>query len=272
MRMARANRQWRLGFVFLLPFLSSIASGQQSRIGRLGFSAAVQDSVAPRRPSAGLVTAASALVPGAGQAMLRQRRALAYFVLEAAGVAYYVKELRDGRSERNRYREIALTVSRAPFQPNGEIGSWDYYERMEKFIASGAFDVVPGGATDPESDTETFNGSIWLLARETYWRDPDMPPPPGSPEHVAALRFYEERAVTPGFRWSWLGQPAAYQDYRSAIAGSNSAFRSAEQTLSFIPANHFLSAVDAYVSVHMRLRRVPDGSAQLVGTLPARFR
>jgi len=213
-----------------------------------------------------LVTVASAILPGLGQAMMHQRRSLAYFLLEGAGIGFYIRENRDGVRQRDKYRQISQTVARAPFSPTGPRGDWDYYERMEKYAASGVFDAVAGGQIDPEADPETYNGSVWLLARQTYWRDPNTPPPSTAEEYQAAIKFYTDRAVTPEFRWSWLGAPEAFQKYRSAIAGSNSSFKSAEKTVSLILANHFLSAVDAYVSVQARVRRSADGSVWLTGS------
>ena len=214
-----------------------------------------------------LVTVASAILPGLGQAMMHQRRSFAYFLLEAAGIGFYVRENRDGVRQRERYRDISQTVARAPFSPTGPRGNWDYYERMEKYAASGVFDAVVGGQIDPEADPETYNGSVWLLARQTYWRDPNTSPPSTAEEYQAAIKFYTDRAVTADFRWSWLGEPEAFQQYRSAIAASNSSFKSAEKTVSLILANHFLSAVDAYVSVQARVRRSADGSVWLTGSI-----
>lgn len=226
-------------------------------------SAIAQSSTAAHngiKASPALVTIASALVPGAGQAIMHQKRSLAYLLLEAAGVSFYIRESRDGARQRNMYRDISQTVARAPFSPSGPEGDWDYYERMEKYVSSGIFDAVPGGQIDPEPDASTYNGSMWLLARETFWRDPDRPPATGTEEYQAALRFYSDRAITPEFRWSWLGAPEAFQKYRAGIAASNSSFRSAEKTVSLLIANHLLSAVDAYVSVNARVRRHADGS------------
>ncbi|HEX2723822.1 MAG TPA: hypothetical protein VHM24_12975 [Gemmatimonadaceae bacterium] len=218
--------------------------------------------------SATVVTVASAILPGAGQALMHQKRSLAYLAFEAAGVGFYIRELRDGTRARDQYRELSRTVARAQFSPDAPGGSWDYYERMEKFAASGAFDAIPGGAVDPERDAATYNGSVWLLARQTFWRDPEVRPSTSSPEYEAALRFYVERAVSAELRWSWLGAPEAFQRYRSAIASSNSAFKSAEKTAGLVLANHFLSAIDAYVSVHPRVRRFADGSVWLTFSRP----
>ena len=199
---------------------------------------------------------------------MHQKRSAIYLALEAAGIGLYVSQQRDGNRQRDRYREISRTVARASFSPDGPQGDWDYYERMEKYIASGAFDAVPGGDIDPETNSETYNGAMWLLARQTYWRDPNIPPPQSSTEYSEAVSFYSKRAVPSELRWSWIGAQDDFKRYRSAIAGSNAAFRNAEQTASLVIANHFLSAVDAYVSVRLRVRRNFDGSQTLSASIP----
>src|SRR5687768_14460271 len=190
-----------------LSAASRIAVGTDQRsVEMIGTDAIARSRKVPRTLT---VTLASAVVPGAGQLLLKQRRAAAYLALEAAGLAVYISQTQDGRRQRNRYQEIAGTVARAPFTSNGPPGDWDYYETMEKFVASGNYDVVPGGALDPETDAETYNGAVWLLARQTYWRDAEAPPDVGSAEYAAAVAFYEERAVPPNMRWTWVGQPDA---------------------------------------------------------------
>jgi len=230
------------------------ASAQSLQATHWGIQAGTErrESVADRRgPSVLAATFASAVIPGAGQALLKSRRAFCYAAAEAYGWIRYSKHHRDGNKFRARYRELSRSVARAAFDPGGPDGDWDYYERMEKFAASGAYDVVPGGDVDPEPNPSTYNGSIWLLARQTYWRDPDVSPAPASAEFQAALAFYTGRAVPTALEWSWVGAAEGFQQYRHSIAASNSAFRRAEQTAGLIIANHLLSAVDAYVTVRM---------------------
>lgn len=220
-----------------------------------------------RSRSPAVVTIASAIIPGSGQALMHQKRSVLYLALEAAGLAYYVSQNREGNRDRREYRSISRNAARAQLSPNGPEGTWDYYERMEKYVASGSYDRVSGGDVDPETDPDTFNGAMWLLARQTYWRDPDVTPSTQSVEYRSAISFYIARAVTPEFLWSWTNAPEAFQKYRSAIAGSNNAFRNAEQTLSLILANHFLSAIDAYASVRMQVRRNGQGITTLSASL-----
>ncbi len=246
-----------------------VSDAQSLRMARAGIAppiTASRSSANGHTPSLLVATLVSAVVPGAGQALLGSRRAFAYAAVEALGWVTYSVQVREGDRQRARFRELSRTVARAQFTPDGPAGNWDYYERMEKFAVSGAYDAIPGGAIDPESDPTTFNGSIWLLARQTYWRDPSLPPSITSPEYQSALSFYERRAAPPEMRWSWAASPDGYQQYRRSIAASNAAFKRAEQTVGLVIANHILSVVDAYVSV--RLRRVSGGRTSVTAGVP----
>jgi len=211
----------------------------------------------------------SAVVPGTGQALLSQDRVVAYLAVEAYSWARYAADVREGRDARSTYRNLASQVARAPFSATRPVGDFDYYERMEKFVESGAFDAIPGGDLDPEPDTTTANGAIWLLARQTYWTNPSVPPPRDSSEYKFALDFYRGRAVGPEFRWSWSNARLEYAEFRRTIRRSNNAYRNSLEDLGLVIANHALSMVDAFITV--RLRRQVEGDArryQLTGSLP----
>jgi len=199
--------------------------------------------------------------------MLRSGRAFIYAGVETLGWIRYSRQQGDGNRFRARYRELSRVVARAAFNPAGPEGDWDYYERMEKFAASGAYDRVPGGDLEPEADPETYNGSIWLLARQTYWRHPEAPPSPSSSEFQSAIAFYRARAVPTDLQWSWIGAAEGFQQYRRSVSASNAAFKRAEQTAGLIIANHILSAVDAYVSVRMRFSRDSRSGTRLGFTM-----
>lgn len=252
-----------LGVLPMILFTSAL-QGQLSSATHVG----MQRDSSYRGPSLVTATLASAIIPGAGQAILGSRRAIIYSAAEVVGLVAYASQQRKGDRERDRYLELARGVARSRFNPDGPVGNWDYHERMEKFVASGAFDVVPGGPLEPEADETTYNGSVWLLARQTYWHDPKDPPATTSAEYEAALSFYKNRAISDDMRWSWLGTGDGLQQYQRAIARSNSAFKRAEQTLGLVIANHFFSAVDAFVSVKMRARNEADGRVSLTATLP----
>lgn len=206
---------------------------------------------------------ASAVVPGGGQVMLRQSRALPYFATEVFALRQYFEARGEARAQRRDYREIARVAARSRFGGPTPVGDFEYYERMEHFVASGRFDIVPGGAIDPETDVGTFNGSTWLLARQTFWEDPDSPPPPDSPRYQQALDFYARRAVGPEFQWSWDGAELEQDHFRRTIRRSNDAFREASQFLGVLLANHALSAVDALITV--RLHQSADENEQRIG-------
>lgn len=206
-----------------------------------------------RRPTAWVILASAALA-GSGQAMLGQRRFIGYLAAEGFLWTRYVQDQREGRAERTSYRNIAAEFARSQFTPNPRAGDWDYYERMEKFVESGVFDRNPGGNIVPEADTTTYNGSVWLLARETYWKDANQEPPRTSEEWRRAELFYRTRAVGPDQRWSWRGSPAAYDQFRRSIRRSNDAFRRSLTDVGVVIANHALSTVDAFVTVRLRQR------------------
>lgn len=213
----------------------------------------------------------SAIVPGTGQALLGQDRVVAYLAIEAYAWARYAADVREGRLARASYRNLASEVARKPFSTTRPAGDFDYYERMEKFVSSGAFDAIPGGDLDPEPDTTTSNGAIWLLARQTFWTNPNSPPPRTAPEYGFAENFYRDRAVGPDYQWSWSNARLQYAEYRRTIRRSNNAYRTSLQDLGLVIANHALSTVDAFITV--RLRRHVDGGMQrfeLSGSFPVR--
>jgi hypothetical protein len=258
-------------------FYAASLSGQSvvaSRSGVAGGAGAVAPVPATRSTADGrrhsplLVTLASAVIPGAGQALLGSRRAIPYAAAEAVGWIAYSLEMRDGERHRIEYRDLSRTVARAQFMPDAPGGNWDYYERMEKYARSGVFDAIPGGVVNPEPDFTTYNGSIWLLARQTYWRDPAVNPGASSPEYQAALSFYATRAVPAELRWSWDGSPEGFQRYRRSITSSNESFSRAEQTIGLVIANHVLSVVDAYVSVRLRAAQDAAGRTSLTASVP----
>lgn len=203
---------------------------------------------------------ASAAVPGSGQALLSQRRFVAYLAFEAIAWTRYDHERRQFRAARARYRRLAADIARTPFSATRPDGDFSYYESMLDFSASGVYDVSADEPFDPEVDETTFNGAIWLLARQTYWASPTDAPGRDSPEWARAERFYRQRAVRPDFRWSWRGADAAYARFRQGIRESNNASRDAVNLLGLMLANHVLSTVDAFVTV--RLRRRGEGLRQ----------
>lgn len=189
---------------------------------------------------------------------MSQDRFIAYLALEGYMWSRYVADRREGRDQRNRYRALARDVARAPFPGPKPAGGFEYYERMEQFLESGVYDLVPGGDLQPEVDIATYNGSLWLLARRTYWADPDVTPPPESAPYRQAMQLYQLRATRPDFQWSWRDAELEQDLFRRTIDLSNEAVRRSILDLSVLLANHALSTVDAFVTMRVRRRESPD--------------
>jgi hypothetical protein len=207
-----------------------------------------------RRASSVWAVLASATIPGTGQAALGQWRAVPYLALEGLSWAEYRSDSRSARRDRNAYRLLAARVARAAFGTFLPNGDFEYYERMETYLESGTFDVIPGGELQPELDTTTFNGAMWMLARRTYWKDANAPPERGSTEWQRAESFYAQRAIRPAYQWSWRGAPAEFERFKRYIRASNDSYREAVADLGVVIGNHLLSTVDAYVTVQLRRR------------------
>ncbi len=195
----------------------------------------------------------SALVPGAGQGLLRQQRGVAYLVAEGYLILQAVRSQRDATREQNAYREIARTVARAGVAGDRPDGPWPYYERMQYILESGVYNRTPHAGFTPETDVQTFNGATWRLAREMFWVDPDVPPDVSSAEYQRAIAFYKDRAATDAFQWSWRDAQLEQDLFRQTIHRSNEASRRARQMTGLLLANHALSLVDAYISVRLRV-------------------
>lgn len=215
---------------------------------------------------------ASLLLPGTGQALLRQDRFVAYLALEAWSLLEFSNQRTEARRQQARYRSLARDVARALYGPNSPVGSWAYYEAMEHHLESGVFDRLPGGDVDPDIDESTFNGLTWLRARTTYWNDPALAPPVSSAEYRHALNYYLDRAVRPEYRWSWRNAQLEQDLYIRTIRRSNTSFRGARAALGAVLANHLLSAVDAFIT--LRVEGLDGGAERggfaVRGTLPFR--
>jgi len=116
-------------------------------------------------------------------------------------------------------------------------------------VESGAYDMDAGSTFVPEADTSTYNGSVWLLARRTFFVDPEAPPDPATPQYQAAIGFYTGHAVNEQFRWSWRGARLEQDVFRGSIRASDDAFRRRTNYLGALVLNHVASAIDALISV-----------------------
>lgn len=190
----------------------------------------------------------SLIVPGSGQLLAGQDRGAAYVAIEVYVVSRFLQLSGEANRESQRFRTLAFDIARRPFTGVRRDTVFEYYETMERFAESGAFDLDPGANFAPETNVSTYNGSVWLLARRTFWADPNVPPSPTSTEYVQAVTYYTEHAIGPDFLWSWHNASLEQQAFRDAIRRSDNAFRRAQSQLGLLLANHMLSAVDALIS------------------------
>jgi hypothetical protein len=205
------------------------------------------DSV--RRPALiALRPLASLLVPGAGQLLAHQDRGAVYLAAEIYLLSRFVQLNREADREADHFQSLAYDVARRVFVATRRDTVFEYYEQMERFVESGRYDVDPGAAFVPETDPRTYNGSVWLLARRTFWEDPNVAPDATSPQYWRALQFYQARAVGPDFLWTWRDHSLEHQVFRESIRRSDNAFRRAQNQVGLLLANHVLSAVDALIS------------------------
>ncbi|OLB59862.1 MAG: hypothetical protein AUI13_02245 [Gemmatimonadetes bacterium 13_2_20CM_2_69_23] len=84
--------------------------------------------------------------------------------------------------------------------------------------------------------------------RDTVFEYPGVPPDPMSPEYLRAVQFYQQHAVGPAFVWSWRSKPLEQGVFRETIRRSDDAFRTAQNVVGLLLANHVVSAVDALIS------------------------
>jgi hypothetical protein len=207
---------------------------------------------------------ASLVVPGIGQARLRQGRAMAYLAAESFLLLQYGKDLREGHRSEREYRSIARNIARRGFAPAPPDTIWQYYEKLSEYVESGAFTTATSGPTVPELDPATYNGFQWFLARSQFGV-PDDPSERGSVRYQRALALYETRAVRQPYRWSWRNAQLEKDLYARTISRTNDAYRRATLDLSAVIANHLLSAIDAFAVV--RLSPAPGGSVRLSTTI-----
>ena len=205
------------------------------------------DSVALREKS-WVRPLASLVLPGTGQALSGQDRAAVYGAVEIYVLSRYIQLQHDASMNAELYHQLAFAVAQRGFASVRRDTIFEYYETMEKFTASGRFNTGAGPALNPETDPTTYNGSVWLLARRTYWADPNVPPPPNSPQYQAALSFYVQHAVGPAYQWTWQSASLQQQAFRDLIRTSDNGYRNAQGALGLLLANHVVSALDALIS------------------------
>ncbi|HVX39390.1 MAG TPA: hypothetical protein VHB25_07430 [Gemmatimonadaceae bacterium] len=191
---------------------------------------------------------ASAIVPGAGQAMLGDNRAIAYLAVEALGWVQYLEDRRDQSARERAFKDIAARVARAHFSSNPPDAPWAYYEQMRDYLESGVFSKSTTGVV-PETDVTTYNGFEWDIIRHAQ------------PDSVAALAMYEQIAVRPEYQWSWKNAGLQWDIFKRTTGLRNDAFRRGQHMLSIILANHVISMIDAFTTFRLRAAPTRDGGA-----------
>ena len=208
---------------------------------------------------------ASLVVPGAGQLLGGHDRGLVYIAAEVFFVARALALSSEGRRERDVFITLGYDVARAPFAATRLDGPWEYYEAMSHWVESGAYSLSAGGPLQPETDTLTYNGAMWLLARRNYLENPDSIPPAADPSYKAAIAFYQQRAIGPLYRWSWKNARLEMDTYAQAIRNSDNDFRTATTYAGAILLNHLASAVDAFITLRVGGGSVIPRAAPLPG-------
>jgi hypothetical protein len=232
----------------------------------------LDSTVARARSRLWVPPVASLIVPGSGQLLKGRDRGMVYLAAEAFLLTRFLQLRHDGRRGAQRYRDLAFAVARRGFASARRDTAFEYYEQMERYTASGEFNrnPDPNGTLIPEDDPTTYNGSRWLIAQQTYFPDPNNPPAPNSQPYIDALNFYRNEAVGPDFRWSWRDASLEQQEYRATIRSSDDAFRSAQNQLGLLLANHLVSAIDALISARLSagLRREANVETTWMGRSP----
>jgi hypothetical protein len=236
------------------PASSQVSQGRAFAPGPWEPTAPEPDSV--QRSSPWFAPIASALIPGTGQLLRHEDRGALYVVAEVFLLQRFLSMWSAAHREEDRYRDLALKVARAQFGASVRDTVFEYYEQMGRYVESGPFDTDPGPRLVPPIDESTYNGNIWALARRTYFSGA-APPADTSLTYQAALAFYRSRAIGPNYLWSWKDAPIERDLFRQSIQQGDDTFRRATQQLGLLLANHFLSAVDAFVSDRLSRRRRP---------------
>ena len=206
-------------------------------------------------PSVAGATAFSALIPGAGQHLLGQKRKWVYGAIEVVGWILYLDSRSQGFDLRDNYRDFAWNQARLRSGPRVD-GGFDYYETLSKWGRSGAFDDDAGmSGVQPEVDPTAFNGMIWTRATQLFLPG-GATVPVTDPSYQRAIAYYGEHAYGSQFLWDWSGSGTARDEYGGIITDSDAHFRRATNVLGVLIANHVISAVDGFLSARGRASRL----------------
>ena len=124
--------------------------GWQAGVGQgVGGGAGAGDSGQAARRRFWVRPVASFLLPGSGQFLSHQNRAAGYVAAELYTLVRYFQLTHTGRSAADQFRDLAFQVARHDFAPTGRDTAFEYYEMMERYMASGAFLRCANSSTAP---------------------------------------------------------------------------------------------------------------------------
>lgn len=197
----------------------------------------------------------SLLVPGWGQRAAGRGHWWAFTGIDLLAWTGFVLHRMEGARHRTAYRDLAWEVARVPFWsgPRRD-GPWSYYELMGRWAASGRFDERPDDeALHPETNEETFNGTVWGLARDLH-----LPAGSGSvdvedPAYQEALAYYRRRAVPPDLQWDWQEGEESLARFRDLVRNSDEAFRLGTTFVGIALVNRFISGAEVWMAAHSDL-------------------
>jgi hypothetical protein len=201
-----------------------------------------------------------------------RERWIPFAAVEVWAWSQFLQRRNEGRELQSRYRELAWLVARRVSAGTRTEAGWDYYEALSKFQSSGAYDMDPQSpGIQPETNPETFNGSIWVLARALFLPGgPEAPVDEASESYENAIRYYQSRAYRPDLAWNWGGSQLHRQEYADLIRASDENLRRSTTMIGVILANHLLSAVDALVTGRLGLLGEEQRHVEVL-LLPAPF-
>jgi hypothetical protein len=172
-------------------------------------------------------------------------------VLEGVSWVAFGSARSSALDSRDRYQALAWDEART-FMGARIDGDFAYYEAMENFERSGAFDVDPSApGIQPQTDPATFNGRTWALAMQIFFA-PGANPGPGDQAYADAMAFYNDEGYDERFEWAWTDRPVEWEGYRDLIGSSDDDFRRASQFVGVVIGNHLLSGVDGFITARLR--------------------
>lgn len=238
----------------------------------LGGGESMHQAVEVREPEPGKASLFSAALPGGGQWLLGQERWTPYAAVEIWAWSQFFQRRHEGRNLQRRYRDLAWLVARRVSAGTRTEAGWEYYEALSRFQSSGAWDSDPQRpGIQPEMNAETYNGSMWALARALFLPgDSHGPEDESSPSYQNALRYYTSRAYRPELAWNWGGNQLHREEYVALIRDSDENLRRSTTMIGVILANHLLSAVDALVTGRLGLMGQDERLVEVV-LLPPSF-